>query len=234
MVLIANGTMQYRFLSTEQNRLSIEMIPDGIVTLRAADSRSERRQVFIDAARTLFFALGYAGTAMSTVATKVGGSKTTLWTYFPSKQDLFAAVVDDIVERYGSALEVDLQPQRDVEDALRAFGAAMMATVLSPPILDLHRLVIGEAGRFPEIGQLFYERGAKRGKAKLATFIASAMSQGRLRNGDPMVAAQHFAFMCQSGYHQLCLFGVTAPIVGADVASDVDAAIDAFMRAWKI
>ena len=170
---------------------------------------------------------------MSAVASKVGGSKTTLWSYFPSKQDLFAAVVDDIVERYGRALEVELHPDRDVEEALREFGTAMMETVLSPPIVDLQRLVLGEAGRFPELGQLFYERGAKRGKAKLGAFLKAAMDQGRLRRGDPAIASRHFAYMCQSGHHQLRLLGMADHPAPTEVESDVDAAIDTFMRAWR-
>ena len=211
-------------------QLSNEMIPTGINPGNCP--RDARREAFVAAARALFFANGYAGTAMSTIAAKVGGSKTTLWSHFPSKEALFAAVVDDIVERYGLALEVELAANDDVKDALRRFGNAMMTTVLSPPIVDLHRLVIGEAGRFPELGRLFYERGAKRGKAKLAAFIAEAMQQGRLRTGDPMLAARQFAFMCQSGHHQHRLLGVADEAAEGEIAADVDSATDTFMRAW--
>ena len=51
------------------------------------------------AARKAFLRDGYGQTSMSSIAADVGGSKTTLWNYFPSKEDLFAAVVDDQVER---------------------------------------------------------------------------------------------------------------------------------------
>src|SRR3546814_17201673 len=82
------------------------MIPDSTPALD--DAAAARRKAFVDAARELFFANGYAGTTMSSIASKVGGSKTTLWTYFPSMEDLFAAVVDDIVAQYGDALAIDL------------------------------------------------------------------------------------------------------------------------------
>ena len=206
------------------------MIPTG--TPVPNHPRDARREAFVAAAQALFFADGYAGTAMSTIAAKVGGSKTTLWSHFPSKEALFAAVVDAIVERYGHALEVEMPPAGDVEEVLRRFGTAMMETVLSPPIVDLHRLVIGEAGRFPELGRLFYERGAKRGKAKLAAFIDHAMQQGRLRDGDAAVAARQFAFLCQSGHHQHRLLGVADVAEDGEIAADVETAIDTFMRAW--
>src|SRR3546814_7802383 len=96
------------------------MIPDSTPALD--DAAAARRKAFVDAARELFFANGYAGTTMSSIASKVGGSKTTLWTYFPSKEDLFAAVVDDIVAQYGDALAIDLPLDEPVPDVLRAFG----------------------------------------------------------------------------------------------------------------
>ena len=80
---------------TLEIQLSIEMIPAS--TASVDDAAAQRRKAFIDAAREAFFANGYAGTTMSSIASKVGGSKTTLWSYFPSKEELFEAVVDDIV-----------------------------------------------------------------------------------------------------------------------------------------
>src|SRR3546814_2195616 len=87
-------------------RLSIEMIP--VSTVSGDDAAALRRKAFVEAARKGFLANGYAGTTMSSIASAVGGSKTTLWTYFPSKEALFEAVVDDIVDYYGAALQVEL------------------------------------------------------------------------------------------------------------------------------
>jgi AcrR family transcriptional regulator len=210
------------------------MIPSGTVIEASCDPdrREAKREAFVAAAREAFFAAGYAGTAMSTIAARVGGSKTTLWTYFPSKQDLFVAVVDDIVERYGKALAVEMDPALPIEEVLRRFAKAMMATVLSEPIIALHRVVTGEAGRFPELGTLFYDRGPRRGKARLAEFMARAMADGRLRQGDPMTASRQFSALCQAGCFQEAVFGIGHPDA-ALVTHDIEAAIDSFMRAWS-
>jgi TetR/AcrR family transcriptional repressor of mexJK operon len=191
-----------------------------------------RRSAFVAAAREAFFTHGYAGTTMSSIAATVGGSKTTLWSYFPSKQDLFVAVVDDLVETYGASLEVPMDPDEAVEDALRRFGHAMMRIVLSPPIIALERLVTGEAGRFPELGPLFYERGPRRGKLKLAAYLAGAMDRGRMRIGDTLAAARQFAMLCHSGCHQQVMLGMIDAPTEAQLSADVEAAIDIFMRAW--
>lgn len=193
-----------------------------------------KRATFVDTARELFFAQGYAGTSMSGIASKVGGSKTTLWSYFPSKEALFAAVVDDLVERYGRALDLSFDAHLGLPDTLRVFGAGMMGIVMSPPVLALHRLVIGEASRFPELGALFHERGPGRGKAKLAAWLTAAMDAGDVRRGDPRRAASQFAHMCQSGVYQACLLGLKPGATADEIAGDIEAAVDSFVRAWGV
>lgn len=221
--------------SVDSFQLSIEMIPDSIAESAPVDCvREARREAFVTAARTAFFAQGYGGTAMSAIAAAVGGSKTTLWNYFPSKQDLFAAVVDDFVERYGQEMGTPIDPAMPLTDVLREFGARLMGIVLAPDILDLHRLVTGEAGRFPELGALFFERGPKRGKDRLAAYLAQAMADGRVRAGDADRATRLFIYMCQSGCHQQALLGLGPRPTADEIARDVEAAVETFVRAWAI
>src|ERR1700712_2620577 len=184
--------------------------------------RDQRRNAYISTARSAFFQNGYASTTMSAISAQVGGSKTTLWTYFPSKEDLFTAVVDDIVEHYGCALSVELSLVLPVADVLEHYAAAMLSTMLSPPIINLHRIVTGEVGRFPELGRLFFEQGPKRGKARLAAYMKAVMEDGRLRKGDPAVAARQFLAMCQGNSFQLALYAIETPspdIVARDITS---------------
>ncbi len=117
------------------------------------DQRDAKRACIVATARAAFFANGYGATSMSSIAASVGGSKTTLWSHFRSKEELFAAVVDDIVERYGAALSIDLPPDASVASTLERFAAALMSTIFSAPIIDLHRLVTGEAGFHPVTGE---------------------------------------------------------------------------------
>lgn len=186
----------------------------------------------MEAARAAFFANGYAATSMSSISAAVGGSKTTLWTYFPSKQDLFAAVVDDVVEHYGRALEVSFVAGEDVGHALRRFGRALLETLHFDPVLSLHRLAIGEAGRFPELGALFHERGAARGKAPLRMFLAAAMERGAIRVGDVEAAIRQFTGMLLAGSPQLRLIGMIDRPADPQLDEEIEAAVDAFARAW--
>jgi len=214
------------------------MIGDRLITRAFQDGDgahgAKRRRQIIIAATEAFFANGYGSTTMTSIASKVGGSKTTLWSYFPSKEALFAAVIDDIIETRGEALSVDLPDDEELRPFLARFGAVLMATLLSEPILNLHRLVIGEARRFPHLAELFYERGPRRGKARLADYFARAMHQGRLRQGDPAVAAQQFAALCQAGTYQFAIMNLPIPDREAQVAADIEYAVEAFTRGWAL
>lgn len=204
------------------------------MTQSAADpARDAKRAAIIAIARAVFFAHGYGATSMSSIAATVGGSKTTLWSHFRSKEDLFAAVVDDIVERYGTALSIDLPPDAPVAPTLERFAAALMANILSAPIVDLHRLVTGEAARFPELATVFWVRGPKRGQARLAAYFASAMGDGRLRPGDPMRAALQFVALCQAESFQQVLLGMGPAPDTETIARNVTMAVDSFMRIWE-
>lgn len=214
--------------------MSIKMIPDGTIVLD--DAATARRRAFVDAARELFFAHGYAGTTMSSIASKVGGSKTTLWTYFPSKEELFAAVVDDIIENYGAVLKLPLPADEDVVTVLHRFANAMVNTLMSDTLLTLYRLVVGEAQRFPHLSKTFYDRGPRRGKARLAAWMEEKMVRGELRRSDPMQAVLHFSGLCQSGIYQFAVFNLPEADCSnrnALTATEVEAAIDTFYRAWK-
>ena len=207
------------------------MIPDSTATLD--DAATARRKAFVDAARAAFFTNGYAGTTMSSIASKVGGSKTTLWSYFPSKEDLFEAVVDSIVEEYGDALAVDLPLDEPVPEVLRRFGNLLMTKLTATPILSLFRLVVGEAERFPHLAKTFYDRGPRRGKARAAIWVGEKMARGELRMGNPLRAVQHFTGLCQSGLYQFAVLGLPEGRDLDRLAAEIDDAVDIFYRAWK-
>jgi AcrR family transcriptional regulator len=198
-----------------------------------SDAAAARRQAFIDAGREAFFAKGYAGTTMSSIAAAVGGSKTTLWTYFPSKEDLFAAVLDDLAEQYCEALTVDLPPDAPLEPTLRRFLEALMRTILSEPIIELQRLVIGEATRFPHLAKMFFDRAPGPGRARVAAYLGAAMERGELRAGDPSRAVLELKALVSSGLHLFQLHNLPCDCSEAVIAREIDAALDSFLRAWR-
>jgi TetR/AcrR family transcriptional regulator, mexJK operon transcriptional repressor len=191
-----------------------------------------KRQAYIDAAQRLFFAHGYGGTSMNAIAAAVGGSKTTLWNLFPSKLALFEAVVEAIVAEYGTALTVDLDSAPDVETGLIRMGDSIMETVLSEQVTGLHRLIMGEAARVPELGRVMYERGPGPGMARFADWLEQQMRAGKLKPSDPAVASRQFSGMCRAGVVDRSLMGLASADDMAEGRREVREAAATFMAAW--
>ena len=194
--------------------------------------RIDRRDAILAVAATSFLEHGYAGTTMSAIAATIGGSKATLWNYFPSKEDLFEAVLDKATTAFRAELSTLLDACDDAGRTLRSFCLRYVEKVTRPEAIALHRLVISETGRFPEIGKIFYERAPRPTQALLADFIAEAGRRGQLRVDNPLRAARALMHLCLLGMHQqLLLARMETPTVELAEA-DVDAAMDVFLRAY--
>jgi AcrR family transcriptional regulator len=194
--------------------------------------RQSRREAILDVAAQSFLEHGYAGTTMSAIAATLGGSKGTLWSYFASKDVLFAAVIDRVTEVFRAQLSLILNPRDGVEPALRRFCIEFLRKVTSPEAIALHRLVVGETNRFPEIGRIFYERAPRLTQELLAGFLGQAMENGLLRQDDPLIAARQLNALCMASGHQQMLMGIVESLSPASVEAEVDRAMNAFMRAY--
>ena len=66
---------------------------------------------------------------LKSIAATLGGSKGTLWSYFASKEILFAAVIDRVTDAFRAQLSLILNPRDGVESALRRFGIEFLRKV---------------------------------------------------------------------------------------------------------
>jgi AcrR family transcriptional regulator len=170
---------------------------------RTGETRTaSKRRLILEAARTVFFANGYRGTSMDEVAALAGVSKQTIYKQFVDKERLFREIVTTTVDEVADPVYDEVLAVRDsgdVEADLRDVARRQLASVMGQPmLLQLRRLVIGEAGRFPELGKTFYERGPGRTIEALATSFAKLADRGLLTIPDPLLAAQHFNWLVMS------------------------------------
>lgn len=198
---------------------------------RRDQNRESRRATIVSAARDAFLEQGYAATSMSTIATHLGGSKGTLWAYFPSKEDLFAAVLDDVTASFRQNLDDALRPGRDCHTTLLDFAERFLLKILNPDNIRLHRLIVGEGGRFPEIGRLFYARGPQIVLERLSDYIRGRMEAGDLRSDDPLNAAMALIQLAQT-QHSLRLWGVAEIPEIEDVRAHATEMVALFNRAY--
>jgi hypothetical protein len=94
--------------------------------------------------------------------------------------------------------------------------------------------VTGEAGRFPELGRLFYERGPGRTIDALATMLEQLASRGALELDDPRVAAAHFNWLVMSiPLNQAMLLGEDTPATPAQLNRYADTGVRTFLAAYR-
>lgn len=155
-----------------------------------------RRDAIVAEAAKLFEESGYEGASMSELSKRLGGSKATLYRYFPSKESLLVAVVQAVATSHlTEAVHGFTQDTRgvfDLKEALQRFGEKMLAVMNNDRrATAIYRVVIAESGRSP-VGQLFYQSGPSECIAAISSVLGEAMDRGELRRADPRVAALQF------------------------------------------
>src|SRR5215471_17969824 len=124
-----------------------------------ADTERPKRQLVLDAAASLFMAHGYGAVSMDAIARAAGVSKATLYAHFSSKDQLFATIIGDACQQKIALGELLPTDTSDVRAALMAFGGRLLRFFLEDRALAIHRVVIGESTRFPELGRAFFDNG---------------------------------------------------------------------------
>ena len=190
----------------------------------------------MDAATEVFLRNGYVGTSMDEVAALAAVSKQTVYKHFADKESLFAEIVTGTVDEAGDRVHAEvlqLADSGDVEADLRDLARRQLKLVMQPRVLRLRRLVIGEVGRFPELGRTFYERGPGRTMDALAAAFARLAEQRKLKVDDPALAAEHFNWLVMSiPLNEAMLCGTDDPLAPTDIARYADAGVAAFLAAY--
>lgn len=192
-----------------------------------------KRDAILEAASQVFLESGFEGASMAEIAARVGGSKATLYGYFPSKEELFVEVIHDAakrhVERIFTALESDGD---DLPLALQRFGECTLAVLCQESAIQARRAIIAESGR-SDIGRRFYEGGPKKGTIELGRFLALQMEKGKLRQSDPIVAAHHLMALLDSETITPRLFGIEKKLSKAHIREAVARALDTFLAGYR-
>jgi TetR/AcrR family transcriptional repressor of mexJK operon len=194
-----------------------------------------KRRAILDVARETFFERGYAATSMSEIAARLGGSKGTLYNHFRSKEELFGELMREVCQVRAQAIFEQLGPigrEKSVRQSLIDIGLSLMEFLLLDEMIAVHRLVVAEAGRFPELGRMFYEAGPQRGEVRFAEYFEAAMAAGLMPKNDPKMVGQRLKDLVMSDLYLRRLWGVTSEIVPARLHAHVARSVDIFLKAF--
>lgn len=196
------------------------------------DSESPKRQLVLDAATSMFMAQGYEAVSMDGIARTAGVSKATLYAHFSSKEQLFATIIGEACQQKIAAYDLLPTDATDPRAALVAFGGRLLRFFLDERPLALHRVVIAESTRFPELGRAFYDSGPATVIRAFSDWLAAQTASGRLAVHDPSMAAEQFIGMLRTSLFLRASLGLAPAATDAEVDATVEAAVDTFLKAY--
>ncbi|CAM3400121.1 TetR family transcriptional regulator [Pseudomonas floridensis] len=192
-----------------------------------------RREAIIDAAASVFLEMGYERTSMNEVTKRMGGSKATIYSYFPSKEELFIAVVnrhatEHLAEAVSELAAYDHE-RVDLRTVLSRFGERMLMVLVNDnSALAVYRMVVAESGR-SDIGMMFYESGPRQCLQTVSTLMAQAMQNGQLRTADPHIAALQFTSLLTAETEIRLYQECPMPLSIEQIHSMVERAVETFL-----
>ena len=172
---------------------------------------------------------------MDEIAALSGVSKQTVYKHFASKEALFIEIVSSMTTKTGDSVhtEIELEEGGDLSAYLQDYAYRQLTVVLTPRVMQLRRLVIGEVSRFPELAKVLYERGPMRALTALATAFERLAERGLLAIDDPMVAASQFNWLIMSApLNQAMLLGDEAIPTQAELRRHAADGVRVFLAAY--
>lgn len=159
-------------------------------TKRWERRKDDRPAELIAAALDLFVERGFKATRLDDVAARAGVTKGTLYLYFDSKEDLFAAVIrDGVLPNLARAEQLLGAHQGSVADLIRKLMCFWWDHVGKTRLGGLPKLIFSEAANFPEAAKIFMTVFA-RGQALFIQLIQRGIDTGEFRPCDPRYVAR--------------------------------------------
>jgi TetR/AcrR family transcriptional regulator, mexJK operon transcriptional repressor len=195
----------------------------GRPTLAEARRRQKR---LIEIAGAMFMKLGFDGTSIDGVAEAAGVSKRTVYARYKDKNELFRAVLRELIERWLVPIHRFQSSKADLEAMLLEIGRHLLTSALAPQAVSLYRIIIAEAERRPEFGRLANSEGREAGIRAIA--MALRRHRAKLRVDNLEGAAEQFLSLVIDSSLRRAALGIRTG--GLRVEDRVRAAVDLFLN----
>jgi TetR/AcrR family transcriptional repressor of mexJK operon len=175
----------------------VQKYTEAMVATSVSTKRGRKFDQVIEGARKVFMRDGYEGATVDDIAREAKVSKATLYNYFSDKRLLFAEV---------AALECSRQTAAHTETADLSLAPKINLPLIGHDIIDfllsdfghsVQRISIAESGRFPELGQKFYDSGPMLVREKISIYLRMCVERGELDIDDIELAAEQFSELCK-------------------------------------
>jgi len=182
----------------------------------------------LDEATAAFLRDGYDAASIEAIARACRVAKRTIYARWTNgKPGLFLAVIERLMARW-LAESGDWPETDDLPAALLAAASRMLAVALTPEAVALHRLLLAESARFPELPLMLHQAGAAEGSSRIAALLRRATERGVLPALDTGFAAEQFMHLVLAGPQRRAL-GLGRPLEAAEQEAWARAAVALFL-----
>ena len=188
-----------------------------------------RRAAFLKAAREVFLEYGYEAANMAEIVKRAGGSLSTLYAQFGGKKGLFEAMIDSRVGQLTEQMQIELAAHAPLEEGLRRIGERFMTKLCEPESLDVFRLMVGQAKKFPDIADSFARLGPERVRMALSEYLRDRAEAGEIRIKNFDIAASVFFDLVRARIHFRALLDTTYSPTPAEISETVERAVNVFL-----
>jgi AcrR family transcriptional regulator len=162
----------------------------GRPAAREVESRVEH---LLDLATTVFLECGYEDTKIAEIAVRAGASKGTIYSRYPSKADLFAAVITRKSLQLQMSYAETLVAENSLKKVLESYGDRLVRGMFDPGVRSIYKVFIAASPRFPKLAKNFWNIGPHRSMEMLQEFFAK---HSDFKGENPAYAAELFWSLC--------------------------------------
>jgi AcrR family transcriptional regulator len=188
-----------------------------------------RRAAFLKAARDVFLEFGYEQANMAEIVRRAGGSLSTLYAQFGGKKGLFEAMIDARVQTVTQQMQMELAAHAPLRQGLTRIGENFLAHHASPQAIDVFRLMVSQAKKFPEMADAWNKRATEGVRKALATYLEDRAKAGEIRIANYEVAASVFLDLVRARIQFRALGVPSYTASEQDIREAVDRAVKVFV-----
>jgi TetR/AcrR family transcriptional repressor of mexJK operon len=218
--------------------MELELVPKNAFPANTsseerADSRTERlTDRLLDAATQFFMEKGFEATNVGEIARLAHASKETFYRHFPTKEELFRAVILRRVARNATNVEAVMASKGSLTETLIAFGEFVLERLITPETIALHRILSTQHARFPDLAKAIQENGRGKMVAILARYLDGQVAKKTLRKMNSNVAARQLLDLIVAEMIMRSALGISPIPTKAEHHDRVKEAVDCFLNGY--
>jgi TetR/AcrR family transcriptional repressor of mexJK operon len=192
-----------------------------------------RGLLILDAAQKLFYHQGFDETSLAMIINEAGGSRRSIYNEFGNKQGLLMAVIQRQLKVQTETLAL-IDRDIEVKAALNQVCIRFVQGMLSPELMSLFRLVVQQVVKFPELGEMIYQKGPMAGILPLVDYLEWLTKQKTLKIDNYHLSAQMLIEMVKGPLHTRSLLLPNKKASDEEITRQVAKAVDIFLNAHQL